>query len=107
LAEDAAVAKLDRLGLCRRELAPHLARDRAREEAAAHPDPAVDAPAVDRHPFLRKRALPREHVRVDGVDQRAVEVEDEGPGQTASLDVGRASGGGDARIRQCTPMMPE
>ena len=51
----------------------------AREQAAAHPDPPVDPPAVDRHPLLGERALPGEDVRVDRVDQRPVEIEDQGP----------------------------
>ena len=72
-----AVARLDRLRLLSRELPPHLARDRAREQPAAHPDPAVDPPAVDRHPLLRERPLPREHMRVDRVDERSVEIEDQ------------------------------
>ena len=77
LAEDPPVPPLERLGLLRRQLPPHLARDGAREEAAAHPDPPVDPPPVDRHPLLRQRALPREDVRVDGVDERPVEIEDQ------------------------------
>ena len=71
------MAALDLLGLLGRERPPDLARDGAGEQAAAHPDPPVDAPAVDRHPRLVERALPREDVRVDRVDERAVEVEDE------------------------------
>src|SRR5205823_2400969 len=45
LAEDRAVPLLDLLGLVRRERAADLPRHRAREEPAAHSDPAVDAPA--------------------------------------------------------------
>ena len=77
LAEQLAVEVLDLLGLGVRQLAADLARDRAREQAAAHPDPAVDAPPVDRHVEPGERPLPREDVRVDGVDERAVEVEDQ------------------------------
>ena len=44
---------------------------------SAHPDPAVHAPAVDRHARLRQRLLPGEDVRVHGVDQRPVEIEDQ------------------------------
>jgi len=39
----------------------------------------VDPPAIDRQRYLGERALPGEHVRVDGVDERAVEIEDERP----------------------------
>ncbi len=77
LLEDPAVARLERHRLLVGELASDLACDRAREEAAAHPDPAVDPPAVDRHPLVGERPLPREHVRVDRVDERAVEIEDQ------------------------------
>ena len=77
LPEDPRVAGLERVGLLGREVPADLARDGAGEEPAAHPDPPVDPPAVDRHPLLRQRALPGEHVRVDGVDERAVEIEDQ------------------------------
>ena len=66
------------LGVLAGELVAELARDGAGEQAAAHADPAVDAPAVDRHPALGERPLPGEDVRVDGVDERAVEIEHEG-----------------------------
>src|SRR5439155_20593450 len=77
LAEELAVPALDRLRLGLAQRPPHLAPDRADEEPAAHADAAVDLPAVDRHPGLVERPLPREHVRVDGVGERAVEVEDQ------------------------------
>src|SRR5262249_44223625 len=76
-AEVGAVPLLDRLLLLRRQRPADLTRDRAGEEAAAHADPPVDPPAVDRHPDLVERQLPGKDVRVDGVDERAVEVEDE------------------------------
>jgi hypothetical protein len=37
----------------------------------------VDPPAVDGEPGLGKRALPGEDVRIDGVYERAVQVEDQ------------------------------
>src|ERR687887_1056307 len=77
LAEELAVASLDRASLVVAERAPQLARERAREQAAAHADAPVDAPAVDGHVALGERSLPGEDVGVDGVDERAVEVEDE------------------------------
>ena len=73
------MAALDRLCLRVGERAPDLARRSACEQAPAHPDPAVDPPAVDRELNLGERSLPREHVRVHGVDERAVEIEDERP----------------------------
>ena len=48
LAVDLAVAALDRLDLGRRKGSTDLARRGAGEEPAAHPDPTVDPPAVDR-----------------------------------------------------------
>jgi hypothetical protein len=77
LAEQAIVQVLDRARLLVGEVVPELAADGAGEEAAAHPDLAVDAPAVDRHSALLERLLPGEDVRVDRVDERAVEVEDQ------------------------------
>jgi hypothetical protein len=77
LTEQLAVPALQRLRLLQRELTPDLAGCGPREQAAAHPHTAVDAPAVDRQPFLRERALPREDMRVNGVDEGSVEVEDE------------------------------
>ena len=79
LLEDRAVPRLEFLDLVGRELATHLPGNRPCEEPAAHPDPAVDAPTVDRHPLLRQRPLPREHVGVHGVDESPVEVEDQRP----------------------------
>ena len=73
-------ARMEVLGaqaLCRRPRHMQLTPDRAREEPAAHPDPAVDAPAVDGHVAFLERLLPREHVRVDGVHEGPVEVEDQ------------------------------
>ena len=81
LAEDLAVTPLERLGLVVGQAPPDLARDRAGEQAAAHPDPAVDPPAIDRMAGLGQRALPGEHVRVDGVHEGPVEIEDEGTHQ--------------------------
>jgi hypothetical protein len=48
LAVDLPVAALDRLDLGRRKRSTDLARRGAREKPAAHPDPTVDPPAVDR-----------------------------------------------------------
>jgi hypothetical protein len=77
LAKEVAVAGLDRLDLARREWPGQLARHRSCEEATTHANPAVDPPAVDRQACLGQRALPGEHVGVDRVDQRSVEVEDQ------------------------------
>ena len=79
LAEQLAVPALQGLGLRRRQVVADLARHRAGEQAPAHPDAAVDAPAVDRHAGFVERLLPGEDVGVDRVDQRSVEIEDERP----------------------------
>ena len=47
------------------------------EEAAAHAGLAMDAPDRQIDPFRVQRFLPREHVLIDAVDQRAVEIEQE------------------------------
>jgi hypothetical protein len=54
-----------------------LAQQRPREQAAAHADAPVDAPDRELDPGLLQRLVPREHVLVDAVDQRAVEIEDQ------------------------------
>ena len=64
-----------RLGLAQRP--PDLAGDRPSEEPAAHPDPAVNPPAVDRVAGFDERPLPGEDVGVDRVDEGPVEIEDE------------------------------
>src|SRR5216684_266594 len=79
LPEQLAVPALQRLRLIRREIVADLARHRAGEQAAAHAHAPVDPPAVDGHARLVERLLPGEDVGVDGVDQGAVEVEDERP----------------------------
>ena len=54
------MAPLERLALLVGQAAPDLARDRPREQAAAHPDPPVDPPAIDRKVDLEQRPLPRD-----------------------------------------------
>ena len=77
LAEQLAVAALQLLGLLLGELAPARAR-RPGEQAAAHPDTPVDPPPSIGIPSLGESPLPGKHVRIDGIDQRPVEIEDEG-----------------------------
>jgi hypothetical protein len=77
------VALLDLLDLGVAQRTTQLACDSTREQAAAHADAPMDAPAFDRQARLGQRPLPGEDVRVDGVDQRAVEVEDEGSSHDA------------------------
>ena len=78
VAVELAVPALDFLDVGVFEGPTQLAREGAGEEAAAHADPAMDAPALDRHPGLRQGALPGEDVGIDRVDEGSVEVEDQG-----------------------------
>ena len=77
LLEQLGVTLLKRIGLARRERPAQLTRDGAGEQPSAHADAAMYAPAVDRHLGLGQRLLPGEDVRVDGIHQRPVEIEDE------------------------------
>src|SRR5207248_5836239 len=51
---------------------------RVDEQAAAHADAAVDAPHGELDPRALERLAPGEHVLVHAVDERAVEIEQEG-----------------------------
>jgi hypothetical protein len=55
-----------------------LAQESVGEQATAHPDLAVDPPDRELDPHLLEGLPPRENVLIDAVDQRPVEVEDEG-----------------------------
>ena len=58
-----------------------LAEHRVREQPAAHADAAVDAPDREVDAVAGERFLPRQHVVIHAVHQRAVEIEEErGPG---------------------------
>src|SRR5690242_2077083 len=54
-----------------------LAKERVHEQSAAHPDATVDAPDGELDAFALERFTPCEHVLVDAVDERAVEIEQE------------------------------
>ena len=77
LAEQRAVTPLDGFCFGVGKSPTPLAGDGAGEQAAAHPDAPVDAPAIDRQPGLGQRALSGEYMGIDGVDKRPVEVEDQ------------------------------
>ena len=47
------------------------------EEAAGHADLAVDAPDGELDAFAVERLLPGQHMFIDAVDERAVEIEQE------------------------------
>ena len=69
---------LDARDVRRGELAPRLSRQGIEEQAAAHPDPPVDAPHRELEAHRLERLTPGEHVLVDAVDECAVEIEQEG-----------------------------
>src|SRR5438045_791512 len=71
----------DDLRLLRGDVSPELACDTAGEQATAHADTTMNPPSVDREAGFGEGALPREDMRIDGVDQRSVEVEDQGAHQ--------------------------
>ena len=62
----------------RRRVESGFAQQDVGEQSAAHADLAMDAPHRQRNAFLIERIFPREHVLIDAVDQRAVEIEQEG-----------------------------
>ena len=57
------------------ELSVELAGERVYEQAAAHPDPAVDLPHGQADTHALERVAPGDHVLIDAVDERSVEVE--------------------------------
>jgi hypothetical protein len=54
-----------------------LAQEHAAEQATAHSDLAVDSPDRKIDPFRRQRFAPCQHVLVDAIDKRTVEIEQE------------------------------
>src|SRR4030081_2947070 len=52
-----------------------FAQQSAGEQAAAHADLSMDTPDREIDPVRIKRLAPSQHVLIDAVDQRAVEVE--------------------------------
>src|SRR5690606_26927460 len=66
------------LDAVRLNLDPGLAQQHVREQAARHADLAVYAPDGQVDAVAAQRLAPREHMLVHAVDQRAVEIEDEG-----------------------------
>src|SRR4030088_118179 len=55
-----------------------LAQQSAGEQAAAHADLSMDTPDREIDPVRIKRLAPSQHVLIDAVDQRPVEVEQKG-----------------------------
>src|SRR4051812_33330655 len=59
-----------------------LALQLGSEQPSAHPDLAVNAPHRQLEPFLAQSEVPGAHVIIDAVDERAVEIEQEGDSRT-------------------------
>jgi hypothetical protein len=68
------MSTLQRFSLGRRNLAPQFASNGPSEDAATHPDAAMNAPTIDSHACLSQSALPREDVCVDGIDECSVKI---------------------------------
>ena len=66
------------LSLFGRNLSPDLTSQSVHEESAAHADLAVNAPNGEMNPAGLERLTPREHVLIDAIDQRSVEIEKKG-----------------------------
>jgi hypothetical protein len=77
LCKKLSVAPLQRLGLFRTEFPPQLAANSTGKEAAAHPDPAMDLPTIDRQVCFGKGELPRKNVSVHCVNEGAIKIENE------------------------------
>lgn len=72
-----AMSMLDAFGQVVVDRVADLPEQGAHEEITAHADPAMNAPSGDGDVELVERLCPGEHVRVDAVDQGAIEIEDE------------------------------
>ena len=57
------------------DLVAALAQEDVRHQATAHADLAMDAPDRERDAFAFERFLPGEHMLIDAVDERAIEIE--------------------------------
>ena len=64
------------------KLSPQLVN----EEPAAHPDLSMDPPDRKLEPFLAEREVPGADMVIDAVDERSIEVEQEGDGGAHSND---------------------
>ncbi|MDB5830693.1 MAG: hypothetical protein JWR14_523, partial [Caballeronia sp.] len=69
---------LDSLDAIRIDVATDLSQKLLREEITAHADLAVDSGDGEAQPFAIQRFAPCDHVLVDAIDERAVEVKNEG-----------------------------
>jgi len=77
IAKEGAVARLNAFGLIVAQRPSGLASDGPGKKSAAHSDAPVNFPTFNAKPGFGQRALPGEDVRVDGIHQRSVEIEDE------------------------------
>src|SRR5690242_20201708 len=69
---------LQALGLFSRDAVPGLSEKSINEEPSAHPDLAVNASDRQVNAARLQGFAPREHVLIDAVNKRAVQIEDEG-----------------------------
>jgi hypothetical protein len=69
------VQPLQALDPCRLDLEAGFPQQHIGEQAAAHADPAMDAPDRKLYAFCDEGFVPRQDMLVDAVDQRAIEVE--------------------------------
>src|SRR5688572_17842959 len=70
------VSTLERISLGGRDFAAEFTGHGACEEPATHSDATMNAPTIDRHACLREGTLPREHMRINGVDESSVKIKD-------------------------------
>ena len=78
------------------DLTAKLAEQLVGEQAAAHPDLAVDPPDRELEPVLAQRQVPGADVLVDAVDEGAVEVEEKGDGVGHGWGIGEKASGSPA-----------
>jgi hypothetical protein len=55
-----------------------LAKNGVRHEPTAHADPAMNPPHGELDADTRHRLAPREHMLINAIDQRAIQIEQKG-----------------------------
>ena len=85
LAVQLTVAGLDLLDLVVAQWPADLARHGPGEQPPAHANAPMDPPTFQRQPGFRQGPLPGEDMRIDGIDQRAIQVEDQCSCHVANL----------------------
>jgi hypothetical protein len=72
---DIGVSTLQLLDKPGADLGSGLAKQRVDQQSATHADPAMNSPDGEPDPHLLKGFTPCQHVLVDAVDERPVEIE--------------------------------